>query len=314
MTSLRFIPSVLLLGVVVAACSRDEPVRPDPAQIGATGGGGGAVGATGGGGAAAGAPSNDACPEGLPGPSLVRLTTPTGIAYCMDRTEVTQSQYAAFIVAAEADPGLQKNVKGQHPICAAGFPLILTNPGPPDDVYTRCRASLYQPKELPNNPVVCVDHCAARAYCQWAGKELCGAPGGGAVDLAKATDPSASAWSNACTSGGKNETAVREGVASGVCTVVDGHGRGQVAVDAEPACHSDVAPFDGVLGLGGGVLEWEDACDDSGCVVRGAAARQDPNAPTKVIVAEACGGQLGMLTGAQESAGFRCCKPLPVAK
>jgi len=91
---------------------------------------------------------------------------------------------------------------------------------------------------------------------------------------------------------------------------VDGHGRGQVAVDAEPACRSDVAPFDGVLGLGGGVLEWENACNNSGCAIRGSITQQDPSDRTQTIVEEACAGEPRAPAGAQESVGFRCCKPL----
>ena len=290
----------------------------EPAPAGGVGGGAGANPAAAGG-VAGGAGTSPAaagtagasgtttanpkdCPTDLPGPKLVRLATPGGVPYCMDRTEVTQKQYATFIEAAKATPSLKDNVKGQHPICKYGFELIVQNAEPTEDTVSDCRGSLYNPEKTGDYPVVCMSHCAARAYCQWAGKELCGAPTGGASDWPSHSSAEKSAWHNACTSGGKHTTAVENGVGAEKCSVLSPNGAGRKSVESESSCHSDTEPFSQILNLGGGVLEWEDSCDASECLVRGAAY-------LGAGPVEGC-DLLGSRGGAAETTGFRCCKPL----
>ncbi len=82
-----------------------------------------------------------------------------------------------------------------------------------------------------------------------------------------------------------------------------------MSVESEPGCRGATAPYDAILNLGGGVAEWENACDDSGCAARGAMNQSDPNDPSKVIPDDRCARE-ATSTGAAEWLGFRCCKPL----
>jgi formylglycine-generating enzyme required for sulfatase activity len=246
----------------------------------------------------------DDCPTDLPGPTLVRLATPEGTTYCMDRTEVTQKHYASFLAAVEATPAIKDDVKGQPAFCANGFELLARNAEGTDDSIPYCPGSLFDPGKTGDHPVVCVGPCAARAYCQWAGKELCGAPLGGASDMGSAISPAQSAWYNACTNGGQTKVAVEGGVSSGKCTVSGPQGAPHRSVEADAACHSDVEPFSQIVNLGGGVVEWEDSCDASGCLTRG--ARIVGSATTEE---ESC-DDVGVRGGAIEYVGLRCCKPL----
>jgi hypothetical protein len=93
-------------------------------------------------------------------------------AYCIDRTEVTQGAYDAFL-----DKSLPK--LAGCPSKGSLAPAQATAGQPP------CTATSYAPQRTPGLPVVCVDHCDAATYCQSQGKELC----------------SLQLWTNACASG-----------------------------------------------------------------------------------------------------------------
>src|SRR5262249_27268520 len=119
-----------------------------------------------------------ACPSGLPGPLLVPFDNLFGAPSCIDATEVTNEDYASFLAD---DPPLEL----QPPACA--FNTSFTPPfGWP------------APAE-PRRPVGNVNWCDAFAFCAWAGKHLCGRPGGGAAELEVSIDkPVESAWFDAC--------------------------------------------------------------------------------------------------------------------
>jgi formylglycine-generating enzyme len=164
---------------------------------GAAGGaasGGGGVGAAGGGGTAGaggaagaadcsalcGAPGCPACQ----GPQLISAEIPAiekypEHPYRIDSTEVTNAHYAAFLAAA-VDPS------GQPPDCAWNTSFV-----PSEDPKFSC-AGKYNPDTRADHPIVCVDWCDARAFCEWAGKRLCTSP-----SHANPTSPS-SEWANAC--------------------------------------------------------------------------------------------------------------------
>jgi hypothetical protein len=241
------------------------------------------------------------CPDNLPGPTLVRLTTPKGVPYCMDRTEVKQIDFSAFVAVAEKDPALL-HPAGEPAHCEKGYKLLPDAPERTDDTGTACPASQYDPERHGDFPQVCVSPCAARACCLWAGKDLCGSTTRKPLAVGDRRDPEASAWHNACTNGGKTEVTVPGGFESGACrlSVLP------APVDSTPACVGAIAPFDQLLGVGDGVQEWADVSEGVRFYSRG---------PYEVAgqpgVFDACteiGGEGG--GGPKDRTGFRCCLPL----
>lgn len=97
------------------------------------------------GGAAPGDAGGDVAPspscKGTAGPTPIRVDT-----FCVDRTEVTRAQYAAFLAAATTE--------GQPAHCSwnVSFGTVASS------------------DEL---PMTNIDWCDARAFCAWAGKRLC---------------------------------------------------------------------------------------------------------------------------------------------
>ncbi len=152
----------------------------------------------------------------------------------IDSTEVTNSQYAEFLEDKAGD------TSGQVAECsfnstyepASGWPAV-----------------------HPNRPVVYVDWCDAKAYCDWAGKRLCGAREGGS--LAAADNPSIGQWVYAC--GGPSG----QNFPYGGTYDPDACNSGENA----PASLADVATFPcegyaaGIYDMSGNATEWIDHCD-----------------------------------------------------
>jgi hypothetical protein len=99
------------------------------------------------------------CPSGLPGPAMVPAGAFALPTMCIDATEVTNAHYAAFLASSPA-PGSGPGACTWN----VRYEPLFHWPPPPE------RAAF---------PVVDVDWCDAFAYCAWAGKRLCGDPGGG---------------------------------------------------------------------------------------------------------------------------------------
>lgn len=205
-----------------------------------SGGSGGSSGAAGGGGA------SGVCPKGLKGPELVELKSPNGTRYCMDATEVTFAQYDEFL-AAGVDPA-------KEPEPCVDWPFAYDDPTFPD-----CLSGL---NKLPDAPARCVDWCAARAYCRWAGKRLCGRIGGGSINgkNADATDPNVSQWFSACSAGGTRDFAYGS-TEKTECTA----SMSTIGTVKTPAGCQSTGPE--VFGLSSNAAEWEDACEPGQCLL-----------------------------------------------
>lgn len=108
--------------------------------------------------------------------------------FCMDQTEVTRAAYAEFMASDPQGPA------GTVEACAAD-----RNFEPRSSCLAE--AEVCQGSDCASHPQVCVDVCDAVAFCSWAGKELCGPTGGGALQLAASEDLPTLRWQAACGAG-----------------------------------------------------------------------------------------------------------------
>ena len=204
-----------------------------PCDCSGSGGAGGSSGSGGTGGA------STVCPTGLKGPALVELKSPTGVRYCMDATEVTFAQYGEFL-ATKPDGA---KVEGSCQYVIFDYD---------DPVHPNCIQGL---DKVLDAPARCVSWCAAREYCKWAGKRLCGRIGGGPISTKAGEDDDASVsqWYNACSAGGKQEFAYGTTEKEECTASIFANG----SVGTPPGCQSSVAE---IFGLSSNAAEWEDAC------------------------------------------------------
>lgn len=276
------IPTLIVATLLMAACRSDAPaLQNDGSRVGQ-----------------AGAPALPAtCPQGR-GPAMAALSAPDGSRYCIDTTEVTQAQYALFLETAPSDPAAQT-----REMCRTANPSFV--PKPASDTSRGCPAGLYDPKTRPDSPMPCADFCDAVAFCEWAGKQLCGSVTGGPLGL---EDPkSKDAWYLACSQGGRTRFSVGDDVSRSQCNF--GHVQLELSTSATATCRGESAPWSEVLDLSGSVDEWQDACDDRGmCRIRGGSA-----ASLDATYLE-CGGEAlappGHFSGVSTTTGIRCCAPL----
>ena len=101
--------------------------------------------------------------------------------FCIDERETTVAEYRTFLLGAV--------------------------PSVPSECGWKTR---YEPPYWPfaaaedGLPVYYVDWCAAWAYCAWAGKRLCGGPGGAKLDVTK-VNAANDEWYRACSNGGATQ-------------------------------------------------------------------------------------------------------------
>ena len=201
-----------------------------------------------------GVPLDDAgCPTGR-GPTMAKLPASDGGAYCIDTTEVTNAQYAAFVDAGSALLGSQPSQ------CASNTSFDPFDPADAGTVYTPAFCG-YDPVGRANYPVACVTWCDAVAFCQWAGKALCSSS-------PSAIWPRSDQWTYACSSAGKYKEMYGPALVPGRC--VDNTVDASQPVGSFSGCHPEDPPFDRVFDLLGNVDEWSTTCTGQGCYFVGA--------------------------------------------
>ncbi|MBI5531167.1 MAG: SUMF1/EgtB/PvdO family nonheme iron enzyme [Deltaproteobacteria bacterium] len=220
--------------------------------------------------------------------------------FCIDSTEVTASQYQAFL---DSNP----LVSDQIAECSFNGTYVPDNGG-------FCGFGKYDPAGHPDEPIVCVDWCDAYAYCRFAGKRLCGRKGGGSVDFADYQDATKSEWFDACSDHGARRYPYGDTYQSDSCNGLDHSG---CKTGSEPGCRPlpagtlpSCASKGGILDLSGNVAEWEDSCDGAtgkkdGCRIRGGTVA----ASQYELICSEPGMYYGVAPrdGVGEAVGIRCC-------
>ncbi|MGE0791879.1 MAG: SUMF1/EgtB/PvdO family nonheme iron enzyme [Sandaracinaceae bacterium] len=167
------------------------------------------------------ASAGPSCPTG-PGPAMLHRSAPGG-DFCIDSTEVTNEQYAAFLAAGPVD-------SSSWPTPCTDWSDMTPRGWPPPPGRTQ-------------QPVVDTAYCQAWAYCDWAGKRLCGRIGGGVNTTSGAEEsPTTSEWAWACTAGDTEDPRCDDSVRD---------------VMSDPCCS-----LDGLYDLAGNADEWV-ACSSS---------------------------------------------------
>jgi formylglycine-generating enzyme len=188
---------------------------------------------------------------------MVQVPAPDGGTFCIDSTEVTQAQYAAFLAAKNGD------TSGQSSECSWNTSFAAYSPPDVD-----AGEIPYDPSSYGSYPAE-VDWCDAVAFCQWAGKSLCAVGIQGGVDGGVSVNWSDDQWIWACTGGNTYPSLNADGGADCVNPDVEPDG-GAVpdngyllqSVNSDSACQSSNKAFGGIFDQLGNVSEWVDYCAD----------------------------------------------------
>ncbi len=227
------------------------------------------------------------CPTGM-----VIAPAAGGGAYCIDKYEVTYEDYTAF--------WNNNPVAKQAPECTSS-----------NTTFTPPKNWPLPPGKTNKYPITNVDWCDAYAYCNWAGKRLCGKVGGGAAVYTSFADHTQDQWYNGC-SAGANTYPYGSAFDKDLCIGANWSFSG-FSVDTYPGTRTAPtfpAQFcqgasPGLFDMSGNVAEWENSCAGSGasdnCRIRGG-SYLSPDADL------ACAAnRSGARDATFDDVGFRCC-------
>lgn len=213
------------------------------------------------------------------GPEMVAVVSGDH-SFCIDVTEVTSEQFAQY---AKAPPSVTL------PSRCTGVTLKFPSTGADAKV-----------------PQFNVGWCDAWAFCQWAGKRLCGP-----LDAAKPIGSDNSEWTWACTQG--NTTAFPYSDTFDGTACVSGR-TGATDLPAPVAsfasCKGTAAPYDAIHDMSGNVSEWVDECNDTKCRALGG---YYGDTDTQALRCASIDSMTGMAVELPvdtilSGLGFRCCR------
>jgi formylglycine-generating enzyme required for sulfatase activity len=269
---------------------------------------GGSTSGAGGCASTCGTPGCGACPA----PPQVEVSSTNG-TYRIDAYEVTNAEYDAWLASNPATVGQRFDCEWNDTYRPGVYSqaLIDATPGGVAALAGDClnAAWLETQLEAGNNdePVTCVDWCDAVAYCEWAGKHLCGRIGGGSFEITHSAGgvyatANESAWYHACSDGGTRAFPYGAEYDPTRCNDDENLPKD---VGSEEQCEGGLP---GIFDMSGNVGEWEDACTEfdppvaQNCLVRGG---------TWYNTAEgdlACDAFRALIRGGNGNGiGFRCC-------
>jgi len=182
---------------------------------------------------------------------MVRVPYGDG-GFCIDSTEVTTTEYAAFLDAVSKGATIVTPPGG---VCNWNTSVAASTTG-------YCTAGTTDPNAHPNRPMACVNWCDAYAYCAWAGKRMCGAVGGGPVPFGSVITPSNQQYA-ACSANATKAYPYGSSYVKGDCNTRDLYDASPAVADVESfaAC---VGGFPGIYDIAGNVEEWLDSCETFG--------------------------------------------------
>jgi len=201
--------------------------------------------------------------------------------FCIDSTEVTNAHYAEFL----ADETFAPDAPDE---CVENEAFVDERYGPDE--------------ENANYPVTRVDWCDAHAFCEWAGKRLCGRIGGGATPWAGLANEEQSEWFAACSHQGSTVYPYGDNYDPFTCSGRDAGGvfGPTVPVDEFLGC---IGGYDNLLHMSGNAAEWENSCGGFpiGCRVRGGTSTIDSEGLR-------CDAPAALARDARDPwVGIRCC-------
>lgn len=220
----------------------------------------------------------DPCPA-LHGSTMLHIDG----KFCIDRTEVTNAQYTAFLAS---------------------------NPSPASQPSQCTWNTSFVPKApmgAANVPVGAVNWCDALAYCKYAGKTLCGSHSGAAVSFGSVFNPAGDAWTYACTHGGDGQHPYPYGTTLDT-TACNTNTLGPVDVATSPKCEGG---YPGLFDMVGNIKEWENSCGpplDGGVSPRDDQCRRRGGGFNSGVDIDCTYPESDTRDYASPRSGIRCCK------
>jgi sulfatase modifying factor 1 len=238
--------------------------------------------------------------------TLVLSKQPDGTCYWIDKTEVTVRQYSQFL-AGHAQPIAWDPERCSWKTTTPSDPA--NEPNDPCTVSTNVESDPFGGTK----PIRCVDWCDAKAFCNWAGMDLCGGLTNGAFVRPLGPDQ----WAGACSADGLPYVTGAMPVAA-QCNVGLNEATGQCLslLGQEHCAPADVGSFractgpSGAVDMIGNVAEWVVSCapsdggPDTPCQNRGGSFAGNLDDETCYSVASAGSAMR------DRTIGFRCCAVL----